>query len=57
MGKLVGLKILVNEFFAYTKLGAMIKFRDAIIANGTFPLYRNGTLPLPQDMPFIWDVS
>jgi nucleoside permease NupC len=40
VAKLVGFKVFVNEFVAYTKLGAVIDFRDQIIANGTFPLYK-----------------
>jgi hypothetical protein len=41
---------------AYTKLGTVIKFRDGIIENGTFPLYRNGTLKVPDEYPMIWNV-
>ena len=40
VAKLVGYKVFVNEFVAYTKLGAVVDFRNGIIANGTFPLYR-----------------
>ena len=42
---------------AYTKLGAVVDFRNGIIQNGTEPLYRNGTLPLPHDLPMIWNVN
>ena len=37
-------------------IGSIITFRDEIIANGTFPLYKNGTLPLPKDISMIWNV-
>ncbi len=57
VAKLVGFKVFVNEFVAYTKLGATINFRDGIIANHTYPLYRNGTLPLPADIQMIWNVK
>jgi nucleoside permease NupC len=40
VAKLVGLKIFVNEFVAYTKLGSVIDFRNEIIANGSFPLFK-----------------
>lgn len=56
VAKLVGFKVFVNEFVAYTKLGTVISFRDGITANGTLPLYRNGTLPLPNELPMIWNV-
>lgn len=56
VAKLVGYKVFVNEFVAYTKLGAVVDFRNGIIANGTFPLYRNGTYPLPHNITnMIWD--
>lgn len=57
VAKLVGFKVFINEFVAFTKLGSVITFRDQVISNGTFPLYKNGTLPLPVDLPFmIWNV-
>ena len=48
----------MNELVAYKKLGNIIDFRDAIIKNGTFDLYKNGTLPLPtgNDFSMIWNV-
>ncbi|RNA39663.1 solute carrier family 28 member 3 [Brachionus plicatilis] len=55
IAKLVGFKVFVNEFVAFTKLGAVVNFRNEIIANGTEILYRNGTLPIPTGMPMIWN--
>ncbi len=55
VSKLIGTKIFVNEFVAYEKLGTMIKFREAIINNGTYELYYNGTLSLPAE-GVIWSV-
>ena len=57
VSKLIGIKIFVNEFVAFSDLGNMIKFRNDIIADGTFDLYRNGELPLPEGQSIIWDVS
>lgn len=58
VAKLVGYKVFVNEFVAYTKLGHVIEFRKNIIANQTLMEYRNGTRLLPNDMPYmIWNVS
>ena len=56
VSKLIGTKIFVNEFVAYEKLGTMIKFREGIIANGTYDLYYNGTLSLPAG-GVIWSVT
>lgn len=56
VSKLIGIKIFVNEFVAFSDLGNMIKFRNDIIADGTFDLYRNGELPLPDGQSIIWDV-
>jgi hypothetical protein len=42
---------------AFTKLGAVRIFRDGIIANGTYELYRNGTLQVPADYPMLWNVN
>jgi len=55
VSKLIGTKIFVNEFVAYEKLGKMIKFKEEIIANGTYNLYYNGTLSLPAE-GVIWSV-
>lgn len=55
--KLIGFKVFINEFVAFTKLGSVITFRDGIIKNGTYPLYRNGTLVVPSDLPMVWNVS
>ena len=56
MAKLVGTKVFVNELVAFSKLGKTTRFRDEIIANGTFDLYRNGTYALPNDIVRIWNV-
>ncbi len=57
VGKLIGIKVILNELIAYKNLGATIKFRDAIRTNGTYELFRNGTLPIPSDITMIWNVS
>jgi hypothetical protein len=48
--------MIVFIFKAFTKLGTVITFRDGIIANGTYELYRNGTLHVPSDYPMLWNV-
>ena len=55
--KLIGYKVFLNNIMTFQKLGQSIKFRDAIIANGTFELFRNGSLPVPQDIEVLWGVS
>jgi hypothetical protein len=57
VGNLLAKKIFVSEFISYQELGAGIRFRKAIIANGTFEFYKNGTLPLPSNIPIFWNVS
>ena len=56
VSKLIGIKIFVNEFVAYAELGKTIQFRDDIIKTGLFDAYKNGTLPLPNDIYMIWNV-
>jgi hypothetical protein len=46
----------VNEFVAYAELGKVIKFRNNATEFGTFELYRNGTLPIPNEIFMIWNV-
>ena len=59
VAKLIGFKVFVNELVAYKKLGNVIDFRNEIIKNGTYDLYRNGTLPIPSNSDFamIWNVK
>jgi hypothetical protein len=57
VGRLLAKKVFVSEFISYQELGAAITFRNQIIANGTFDLYRNGTLSIPTDISVIWSVS
>ncbi len=40
----------------FKKLGQSIKFREEIIANGTFELFKNGTFSLPQHIEVLWNV-
>lgn len=57
VGKLIGIKILVNELIAYEALGDTIKFLGNIRKNDTmFNLYRNGTIPVPSNLTMIWNV-
>lgn len=56
VGKLVGYKIFLNEFVAYQKLGDIIKYREGLILDNTYDLYRNGTLTLPVNKQMIWNV-
>ncbi|CAF2723753.1 unnamed protein product [Rotaria sp. Silwood2] len=55
--KLIGIKISLNEFIAYQELGKIRQLRNELILNNTFPLYLNGTLTLPNDVPMLWDDS
>ncbi|CAF1154389.1 unnamed protein product, partial [Didymodactylos carnosus] len=55
--KLIGIKVALNEFIAYEKLGEIRKLRTAWISNGTYELYRNGTLPIPTDTLMLWNDS
>ena len=56
LAKLIGIKVFVNEFVAYSYLGDTIKFRSDIITNSTYDFYRNGTLPIPDNIFMIWNV-
>ena len=56
VSKLIGMKIFVNEFVAYSELGKAIKFRESLISNGLFEAYHNGSLLIPKNTPIIWNV-
>lgn len=49
-------KVFINEFVSYGELGQAISFRETIIRNGTYDLYRNGTIPVPIPDIMIWQV-
>ncbi|CAF0781890.1 unnamed protein product [Brachionus calyciflorus] len=49
ISKLIGIKVFVNEFVAYSHMGNMIKTRNELINNGTLNSYLNGTLILSPD--------
>ncbi|CAF1573027.1 unnamed protein product, partial [Didymodactylos carnosus] len=55
--KLIGIKVALNEFIAYQKLGEIRILREAWISNGTYELYRNGTLTMPDNTVMLWDHS
>ncbi|CAF1417320.1 unnamed protein product [Adineta ricciae] len=55
--KLIGIKVSLNEFIAYQELGKIRNLRNELIANNTFPLYLNGTLPLPPNTQMLWNDS
>ncbi|CAF1253529.1 unnamed protein product [Adineta steineri] len=55
--KLIGIKVSLNEFIAYQELGKIRQLRNELILNHTFPLYLNGTLILPDDIPMLWNDS
>ena len=61
VSKLIGYKIFVNEFFAYDKLGKIIKYRQNLIDTGVFDQlfeqYKNGSYQVPSSQPIIWNVS
>jgi nucleoside permease NupC len=57
VGKLIGIKVILNELIAYRDLGRTIKFRDEIRFNGTFESFKNGSLTIPNDITMIWNVS
>ena len=57
VSKLIGYKVFVNEFFAYDKLGKIIKYRQSLIDTNVFELYRNGTYLIPSNQSMIWNVS
>lgn len=45
----------VNEFAAFEELGKAIRFGNEIKANGTFQLFKNETLPLPNNLYMVWE--
>ncbi|CAF1414845.1 unnamed protein product [Adineta ricciae] len=55
--KLIGIKVSLNEFIAYQELGKIRGLRDQWIADNTFPLYLNGTIPLPPNTQMLWNDS
>jgi pyrimidine nucleoside transport protein len=56
VSKLLGLKTFINEFVAYKDLGDVINFRNEILKNGTQELYKNGSMPIPNNIAMIWQV-
>jgi len=48
--------VFLNEFVAYQKLGDIMKYRESLIRDNTYELYRNGTLAVPVDKSIIWNV-
>jgi hypothetical protein len=54
VSRLIGMKIFVNEFVAYTELGKIIRFREKILANGSFDHFYANPTELAQ--PMIWNV-
>ena len=56
VARLLGTKIFVNELIAYRDLGSTITFRNNIIANQTYDLYKEGILPIPKDILMLWNV-
>lgn len=56
VSRLVAKKVFLSEFIAYKDLGEIIDFRNDMFSNGTFEMYRNGTLIVPNGMPIIWNV-
>jgi nucleoside permease NupC len=56
ISKLIGIKMFVNEFVAYSELGKTINFRNNATSLGTLELYRNGTLSIPDGLFMIWNV-
>ena len=57
VGKLIGIKVFINEFIAYSELGKIISFRNEMISKNTFNSYKNGTLAIPNDLQMIWNVG
>lgn len=55
VSKLVGLKMFVNEFVAFSELGKSLAFRKEILDNGLYDLYKNGSLPLPETISMVWE--
>jgi pyrimidine nucleoside transport protein len=56
VSNLIGMKMFVNEFVAYAHMGRMIDLRNALVANGTFDFYRNGSMALESKQEMIWNV-
>ena len=56
VANLIGIKVFVNEFIAYSELGKIINLRNNITNYNMFDSYRNGTLKLPNDALMIWNV-
>lgn len=57
VSKLIGMKVFINEFVAYSELGKAIQFRDNITQLNLFEAYHNGTLATPKDIFIIWNVK
>ncbi|RMZ94991.1 hypothetical protein BpHYR1_000196, partial [Brachionus plicatilis] len=47
VSKLIGIKIFVTEFLAYSHMGKMVAVRNELIKNGLLDSYLNGTYSLP----------
>lgn len=56
VASLIGLKTFLTEFVAYRDLGEIISKRQELILNGTFNMYKNGSIKLPDNTPIIWNV-
>lgn len=56
VSKLIGVKIFINEFVAYSELGKAIQFRENITELNLFEAYYNGTLQVPKNLYMIWNV-
>lgn len=53
VSKLIGIKIFVTEFLAYSQMGKMVNVRDQLIKNGLLESYLNGTYILPSGSDII----
>lgn len=56
VSKLIGIKIFVNEFVAYSHLGKIIETRKNLTSSQDFNFYLNGTYSLPEGTQMIWHV-
>jgi len=57
VSRLIGTKIFVNEFVAYTELGKTILFiKNNITDDIIYESYRNGSLIIPNGITMIWQV-
>jgi hypothetical protein len=58
VGKLLGIKVFVNEYVAYYELGKVLDFRNAVSINSTvsFEQY-DPTLQIPDGVAMIWHVK